>query len=347
MLPAAEPALRYVDVDGHHVAWTAVGDGPPLVWGNWWPSHVELAWRDEAFRSFVLAFAEHRTVVLYDRLGMGKSARDVPFSLDTEHAVATLSAVIDALGAPSVDLFGPSSGGPATLVYAARNPGRVGRLVIWGSYARGSSITSPAAQASLLGVLEHDAVLGSRVFADVIYPHFSVADRRAAAKFQRLATGPADTVRALRSMFGTDVTAVLPQIRVPTRVVHRRDDPAIPFALGRELAASIPGAELVELPGVDHMAWRGDARALVDAVLEFLGAPVDHDRARVRAPRDLTAREREVLVLVARGLTDQQIAGELRMSTHTAHRHLANIRGKLGVASRAAAAAWAAEQRLL
>lgn len=325
----------------------AVGEGPPLVWGGWWPSHIELAWRDEEFRAFVQALAAHRTVVLYDRLGMGKSDRSAPLSLDTEHEVATLAAVIDAFGGETVDLFGPSSGGPATLVYAARHPQRVGRLVIWGGYARGSSITSPAVQASLLGVLEQDPVLGSRVFADVIYPHFSVAERRAAAKFQRLATGPQDSVRALRRMFITDVTAALPAIAVPTRVIHRRDDRAIPFALGSELAASIPGAELVELPGIDHMAWKGDAAALADAILEFLGVPITAGRARTHEPRELTAREREVLVLVAQGLTDLQIAARLDMSAHTAHRHLANIRAKLGVASRAAATAWAAEHRLL
>jgi pimeloyl-ACP methyl ester carboxylesterase/DNA-binding CsgD family transcriptional regulator len=348
VLPAEEPAIRYVDVDGHHVAWWAVGDGPPLVWGSWWPSHIEIAWRDDAFRAFVQMIAAHRTVVLYDRIGMGKSDRSVPLSLDIEHDVATLAAVVEALGSPTVDLFGPSSGGPAAIVYAARHPERVDHLVLWASFARGSSITSPVAQASLLGVLEQDPVLGSRVFSDVILPHFPVADRRAAAKFQRLATGPSDSVRALRAMFATDVTGYLPGIRVPTRVVHRREDRAIPFALGRELAAGIPGADFVELPGGDHMAWRGDPRALADAILEFLGATVTHP-AGTAPPRlpELTAREREVLILVARGLTDQQVATELAMSAHTAHRHVANIRAKLGVPSRAAAAVWAVEQGLL
>jgi DNA-binding CsgD family transcriptional regulator len=138
--------------------------------------------------------------------------------------------------------------------------------------------------------------------------------------------------------------------------VHRRHDTAIPFALGRDVAARIPGAEFVELDGAEHFPWRGDADTLADVLLRFLGVDLperDRDPAGAAgiAERDpiasLSPRELDVLRLIARGRTDREIAESLVLSTHTVHRHVANIRTKLGVPSRAAAAAWAGDRGLI
>jgi DNA-binding NarL/FixJ family response regulator len=119
-------------------------------------------------------------------------------------------------------------------------------------------------------------------------------------------------------------------------VLHRRDDRAIPFALGRELAAQIPGARFLPLDGSDHAPWMGRSAAVVDATLAFLD---DDAGAEEALPDDLSPREREVLRLVAAGLSDRQIADVLVLSPHTVHRHVANIRTKLRQATRAGAAA--------
>jgi DNA-binding NarL/FixJ family response regulator len=86
-------------------------------------------------------------------------------------------------------------------------------------------------------------------------------------------------------------------------------------------------------------------------VLEFAG--VERPEVKIAPPADaaadtdLSARELEVLRLVAEGLSDAEIAERLVLSPHTVHRHVANIRTKLGLASRAAAAAHAARLGLL
>ena len=340
--------VRYLDVDGHSVAWSVVGSGPILVYANWWPSHLEILWRDAEFRAAISMLAEHRSVVLYDRIGMGMSDRGAPLALDLATEVRTLAAVIDAQGPGPVDLFGPSSGGPIAATYAAEHPDSVANLVLWASYTRGSSVSSPTVRASLLDLFDQDWILGSRLFADTIFPHFSISDRRLFAKFLRLATSRENGRAALQALFDADVSSVLPRIAVPTRVIHRRDDTAIRVALGRELAAAIPGAEFVELPGVDHMSWQGNARELHEAILEFLGVPVA-PRGQTAAPTlaGLSERELEILRLIARGMTDQQIADRLVLSVHTVHRHVANIRTKTGANSRAAAIAWASEHKLL
>src|SRR4029453_15744799 len=124
-------------------------------------------------------------------------------------------------------------------------------------------------------------------------------------------------------------------MRVPTTVIHRRDDRAIPFALGADVARRIKGSTFVELSGVNHFPWRGDAVAVADATLRGLGHRVAA-MPESPGPEAITEREREILELVAAGLTDAQIAERLTVSPHTVHRHIANARAKLGVRSRTA-----------
>jgi DNA-binding CsgD family transcriptional regulator len=193
---------------------------------------------------------------------------------------------------------------------------------------------------------------------------------------QREGASPELAAELLEAVFRADVTELLPRIEAPTLVVHRRNDRAMPFALGRELAAVIPGARLVALDGDVHMPWLGDGRSVLDAVLPFLrggeaaagraeegplpflrggeaaagpaGAeegPLPSLRGAEAGP--LTDREREVLRLVAEGLSDGEIAERLVLSPHTVHRHVANIRTKLRQPSRAAAAAHAARLGLI
>jgi DNA-binding CsgD family transcriptional regulator len=120
---------------------------------------------------------------------------------------------------------------------------------------------------------------------------------------------------------------------------------AIRFALGRELADAVPDATFEPLEGSAHFPWYGDADGVADRILHFLGVDLPDVRLDVGTVPGtegialLTTREREIMALIAEGLTDPQIAGRLHVSTHTVHRHVANVRTKLGVGSRAAAAA--------
>jgi DNA-binding CsgD family transcriptional regulator len=170
----------------------------------------------------------------------------------------------------------------------------------------------------------------------------------------------------------------LADVRAPAVVLHRREDRAIPFALGRDLAAALPDAGFVALEGADHYPWFGDTDAVARAMLRALdldpaepppapaaspapeaatdrppassspppAAPASHPDA-TRATDDLTERETEVLTLVAIGLSDREIAERLVLSPHTVHRHVANVRTKLGLPTRAAAVAAAARRGLL
>jgi DNA-binding NarL/FixJ family response regulator len=119
------------------------------------------------------------------------------------------------------------------------------------------------------------------------------------------------------------------------------------FAQGRELAARLPQARLVALDGEAHPPWLGDSDAVLGALTTFLDAHDPTTAAKAAGDGPLSEREREVLRLVADGLSDAEIARRLIVSPHTVHRHVANIRGKLGQPSRTAAAAYATREGLI
>jgi DNA-binding NarL/FixJ family response regulator len=146
----------------------------------------------------------------------------------------------------------------------------------------------------------------------------------------------------LELTFATDVRETLAEVRVPTLVVHRRRDRAIRLAAGEQLAALIPNAQLVVLEGDAHLPWHGELNDVLAVVAPFLGAEPPPAREAPAEVEALSPRERDVLRLVAEGLSDADIAQRLVLSPHTVHRHVSNILRKLGLHSRAAAAAHAA-----
>ncbi|MHC1557962.1 alpha/beta fold hydrolase [Actinomycetospora sp. C-140] len=339
--------IRFARSEARTVAWAAVGTGPPLVVGGWWMGHLELNWADPGFRAFVTALAEHHTVVRYDRPGTGLSPGAPERSLDGE--VAVLAQVVEAVGAGPVTLLGGSAAGPVAAALAARRPELVERLLLYGTYADGARVAPPAVREQLVALVGAHWGLGSRVLADLFLPGASAEERDDFARYQRTSASAGDAAASLAATYAFDVRTELGRITAPTLVVHRRDDRAIGFDLGREVAAAIPDATFVALEGNDHLPWRGDASAVLRAWSDVLpGAAVPAPAASAATPASvLSARELEVLRLVAQGLADREIARRLDLSPHTVHRHLANIRTKLGLPSRAAATAYAARHHLL
>jgi pimeloyl-ACP methyl ester carboxylesterase/DNA-binding CsgD family transcriptional regulator len=349
-----EQEIRFTRDGGHRIAWARSGDGPPLVLCGWWMSHLELNWRDPRFRAFVDVLGRHRTVIRYDAPGTGVSADGTAPAASVDGEAAALAAVVDASGAGSVDLIAASSGAPIGLAFAAAHPERVGRLVIYGGYASGTSIADARTREAIVELVRERWGLGSRLLADVFMPSAGGRERDAFVAYQREAASAGQAARSLDAVYTFDVAARLGGVATPAVVLHRRQDRAIPFACGRELAAELPRASLVALDGADHYPWLGDSDAVLRAMLEALGVEgaiavgpgPRADPATADEPH-LTSREAEVLALVANGLSDREIAERLVLSPHTVHRHVANIRIKLGLPSRAAAVAAAARRGLL
>jgi len=343
-----EGAIRFLRFAGRRVAYAVTGDGPPLVAPAWWVSHLELDWADSTFRGLWESIGAGYTVVRYDRIGVGMSDRDLrgeDLALDAE--VGLLGAVLDELALERVVLVGGSSGGCAAVAFAARFPERVDRLLLYGAYADGSSITSTEVRAAIVATVRSHWGLGSRLLADVFLGDADSAQQERLARHQRAAASPATAAALLELIYRNDVRAELGQIRAPTVVVHRRGDRAIPYHLGRELAAGIPKATLIPLTGTAHFPWAGDTQSVARALRSVLAPEARAQVAGEPVAVLLSSREREVLALVAKGLSDPEIAEQLVLSQHTVHRHVANIRNKLGRGSRTAAVAEAARLGLL
>ena len=220
--------------------------------------------------------------------------------------------------------------------------------MLYGSYADGAAITAPDVANAILAAVQAHWGLGSRLLSDIFLGGAEPAEHERFARFQREAA-TADTAAALLGLvYRLDVRVQLPLVRRPTLVVHRRDDRAVPYRLGREVAAAIPGAKFIPLQGSAHFPWHGDVDSVVRACREAL-APVQSSphHASEPGPVLLSNREQEILACVARGLSDREIAEHLVLSPHTVHRHVANIRSKLGRTSRTAAVAEAARLGLL
>jgi pimeloyl-ACP methyl ester carboxylesterase/DNA-binding CsgD family transcriptional regulator len=334
-------------LEGHRIAFATTGTGPPLVLPAWWVSNIVEDWKDERFRYVIEALATGRRVIRYDRLGCGISDRNRPVdtvSLDFE--VDTLAALLDHLELDQVALLGGSFGGCTAVAYAARNPGRVDRLVVYGSFANGDRLSPPPVREAMVEVVRSHWGLGSRMLADIFVASGDSDERARFARFQRKSATADVAVALLELMFAVDIADDAARLQAPTLVVHRRGDRAIPFTAGEALAALAPNAELVPLAGDSHMPWFGDSDEVLEAIAPFLGlaAPARRSGGVVE---ELTARERDVLRLVADGLSDADIAQRLVLSPHTVHRHVANILRKLNLHSRAAAAAYAARVGLV
>ena len=248
-------AIRFLRFAGSRVAFAVSGEGPPLVAAAWWVSHLELDWRDEAFRAFWASTAAGHALVRYDHPGTGMSDREVdPTALTLDDEVTLLGAVMDELGLDRASLVGGSSGGCAAIGFAAPFPERVDRLLLYGAYAPGAAIATHDVREALAAAVRAHWGLGSRVLADVFVGEQDSEARRRFVRDQRT-SAQAETAAALLELaYRMDVRPLLEQVRAPTVVVHRRADRAIPYSCGRDLAGSIPGARRVSVDGFELLA---------------------------------------------------------------------------------------------
>jgi pimeloyl-ACP methyl ester carboxylesterase/DNA-binding CsgD family transcriptional regulator len=332
------PTVRYCSTPAGRIAYSTVGAGPPLLCDSGWVTHLLGQLELFSLGTFLDRLAERFTVIRYDKPGCGLSDRDGG-DLSFDGQVATALAVADAVRADRFSLFGASQGGQLAAAIAARYPERVDALVVYGMCASGADLAPPEVRDSIVALLRAHWGLGSKMLTGIFIPDPSAAEVEAFTRLQRASASAAVASRMLEVYYETNIRAQLPDIRARTAVLHRKGDQATAFVLGREVAALIPGATLIPLPGTGHLFYHGEWTAVLDQVLGFLGEPADD------GPR-LTSRELEVAGLVAQGLTNQSIATRLSVAPRTAEAHVENIRRKLQVRSRAQIAAWVTEHRL-
>ena len=334
--------IRFLDVDGRRLAYSVVGEGPPLVVGPRWVSHLEEEWDDPAQRAFYSELAKTNTVLRFDRVGCGLSSRDLDPRPTVEAESRQLEAIVDAHGGVAA-VFASSCCCLAASQLAVRSPRKLSKIVFFGGYATRHDIPEPTKR-SLIEFTRTNWPLAAQMFAGLFDPHASGDQIRAYTRMQRSAASAEAASIFLELDLGADLRDVVPKVGTPALVLHRKGDRTVPIGRGRELASLLPNARFVPLSGDAHVPWRDDQRELMRALAGFLHseeAPERNDAS------PLTSREAEVLRLVATGMSNREIAGTLVLSEHTVHRHVANILGKLSLSSRAAAAAHATRDGLI
>jgi pimeloyl-ACP methyl ester carboxylesterase len=264
---------RYVTSGEVFVAYQTSGqEAPDLLLTPGFVSHLEHAWETPNGARFFNGLGAFSRLIRFDKRGTGLSDRGVGIP-HLDERIDDMRAVLDAAGSKRAWLMGVSEGGPMSILFAATYPDRVAGLILFGTYARavGASVTQDDLAASERGVRENWGT-GKSLPDFIPSAAGNVAATASWAKFERLSASPSDVINLLRMNNEIDVRHVLPSIRVPTLVMHRRDDVRVRSLAGRELAAGIPDARYIELPGSDHVVWVDDQERVIEEIRKFMGA---------------------------------------------------------------------------
>ena len=259
-----------------HLAYSTFGQGPALVIPPGWVSNLKLEWELPPMRAFYEKLAAHNTVIKYDKHGCGLSDREKhEFTLETE--VRDLETVINHLKLGRFAILGVSQGGPTAIAFAAKHPQNLTHLLLFGAYSCGNNLANDEVKTALISLVRAHWGLGSKTLADLFIPGSGSNPEvvEIFSQYQRNSTTAENAARMLECSYQMDVTDLLPNILVPTVVIHRQGDRAVNPKCGRELAASIPNASFVPLEGDIHAPYLGDVDALISVIQEFLGVRTD------------------------------------------------------------------------
>ena len=257
----ARQEIRYCTTsDGVRLAYASIGSGPLLVKASNWLTHLDFEWGSPIWGHWWSALSLHHRVVRHDERGNGMSQRDVSdVSFDTW--VRDLETVVDAAGLDRFPLLGISRGGPIAIAYAVKHPERVTHLVLYGAFAAGLNHTGKPHEIEARRALASLMRLGwglnnpafCKVFTCRFIPEATPEHEQWFDELQRVSTSPENAARLMDRDDEIDVRPLLSQVKTPTLVIHCDRDDAVPAEKGRQIAAAIPNARYVSLPGANHL----------------------------------------------------------------------------------------------
>jgi pimeloyl-ACP methyl ester carboxylesterase len=270
--------------DGVQLAYARMGQGYPLVKTGHWMTHLEFDFQNPIHRNLYQELSREHVFVRYDARGNGLSDRGVP-DVTFERFVDDLEAVVDAAGIERFALLGISQGCAVSIAYAVRHPERVSHLALYGGYAvgwkkRARTEAEKAAGDAMLTLMRlgwgQENPAFRQMFTSQFIPDASKEQADWFNELQRISSSPDDAARNFLANGEVEISSLLPQVKVPTLVMHCRNDARVPFEAGRRLAAGIPGARFVPLEGRNHIMLEGEpalARFL-DELQSFLASEI-------------------------------------------------------------------------
>ena len=340
--------VRYLTTpDGVHLGWAESGSGPALIKPATWLTHLEYDWESPVWRHWIRFLSGNYRYIRYDERGCGMTdwrAAD----LAPGHWVRDLESVVEkAAPAGPFVLLGISQGAATAIEYAVRHPERISHLVLYGGFARGAARRgNPEAERfneALAEIILHgwasDEPTMRQVFTSRFIPEASAEQVGWFNELCRRTTSPQIAAEFMRNHARIDVSHLLPKLRCSTLVIHADRDKVVPLAEGRLLASEIPEARFVEVHSRNHILQESEPawREFQSLLLEFTGL----GSASAAALQGLSPREREILALIAQGLSNAEVAARLGISEKTVRNQLTRLFEKLGVSSRTQAVALA------
>lgn len=262
---------RYARSGDLRIAYQVVGHGSvDLVFVPGFISNLDHYWDEPNMAHFLSRLGSFSRLILFDKRGTGLSDR-VGSLPSLEERMDDVRAVMDAVDSRRAALFGISEGGAMSMLFAATYPERTRALILYGTYADFHTWVLPRDRfEAFLEKIDRSWGQGESLSAfaptKINDEHF----RQWWARFERLGASPSAVIALMRMNSEIDVRHILPAIRVPTLVMHRSGDTRVDVEGGRYLAAHIPGAKYVELPGIDHLLWAHDVSSIADEIEEFL-----------------------------------------------------------------------------
>jgi pimeloyl-ACP methyl ester carboxylesterase/class 3 adenylate cyclase len=262
----ALPETRYALSGDVNLAYQVTGDGPvDIILVPGFISHIEFRHELPGHTAFLRRLSSFARVVTFDKRGQGLSDRvsDAP---SLEQRMDDVRAIMDAIGSQRATLFGHSEGCAMSALFAATYPERVSRLILFGGYVTRRDVNIAEVVEQRMKFWGTGAML-KRVAPSLAADPTAVAQF---AKFERLSASPGAVKSFTMLNSQIDLSSILPAVRVPTLVLHNQGDVQVPVEHGRELAACIPDAKMIEYPGVDHIFTTGDVEPVLGDIEEFV-----------------------------------------------------------------------------
>lgn len=250
--------------DGTNLAWATTGSGVPVLKAPNWLNHIEFEWTSPVWGDFFAELSKICSLVRFDQRGNGLSDWEVE-DISEDRMIDDMLAVADAAGLDRFGLFGISQGAAFSIRFAARYPERVSFLILLGGFTRGRMMRGDpeavhfyeAARAMVSAGWGSPNPVYRHFFTSTYMPDSTFEEGASFDEMQRISTSPENALRIVEMNAYVDARQDARTIRVPTMVLHSRDDQAAPISEGRQIAREIPGATFVELPGSNHCMIRG------------------------------------------------------------------------------------------
>ena len=277
--PVERSPIRYANNDGIAVAYQVVGSGPvDLLFIPGFVSHLEISWEEPGYAAFFDELGRHARVIIFDKRGVGLSDR-IQGASTLENTISDARCVLRTVGSTRAFVSGTSEGGAAAVLLASTYPDQVRGLVLIAATPMPARRGPEPDWARPWDAFERNITLIQQTWGEPWAIERFAPSRKGDPVFEawwsralRSASSPASVRLIMEQVMQIDIRPLLPQVLTRTLVVHRTDDLSVNLGAARYLAARMPNATLVELPGADHLFFVNPL-PVAQAIVRFLAEP--------------------------------------------------------------------------